>query len=114
MNTTTTNTSPAAPSALVTHPDQVSTPMHDKLLAVADDSHVIGEFLDWLPTRDLHLGTPSEDGERLHFAHPDIEKLLAAFFGIDLGVLEAEKQALLAAQRALNDSATGDTTRSGQ
>jgi hypothetical protein len=34
-----------------------ATPECDRMIAVADDSHKLGDFLDWLNEQDIHLAT---------------------------------------------------------
>jgi len=99
------------------------TPECDKMLAVKDDSQKIGEFLDWLQEKGYRICVWQEgitDATRIASAfaiasgkadphpdidgepergfvpiNPDIEKLLAEYFNIDLGKVEQEKRAIL-------------------
>lgn len=87
-------------------------PEHDKLAAVADDSHTIGEFLEWLSGEGITLCTWRDratiDQDMLQagvvFIEADhhypvgwsLEETLARYFDIDQNKLEAEKRALLA------------------
>jgi len=99
-------------------------PEHEKLRAVVGKSQTIGDFLEWLEDEKRWFlaaaGVPPalEEPEdrrpdivdafssiveqvrseivRVHYTIPD---LLAEFFGIDQGKLEAEKLAMLAAMR---------------
>ena len=83
-------------------------PEHKKLEKARDDSHLIGEFLEWLTNeKQIRLCTYEKEGTR----HPDtgefvllnksIEQLLAEYFGIDLNKLEKENQQILEEQRKL-------------
>lgn len=101
-------------------------PMHDKLIAVKDQSQAIGEFLEWLTTEKSvcladrtsvggigrrvvtwHLkaafGRTGDEGEcpSVEVLSDDPVKLLAEYFEIDLDVLEDEKRAMLAGIRAV-------------
>lgn len=69
-------------------------PEHEKIEKVQLESNTIGEFLDWLPSKDIQLGTWTESGEFIPL-HRNIEKLLAEFFEIDLEKIEQEKRAML-------------------
>jgi hypothetical protein len=76
----------------------METPECNKILAVKDKSQIIGEFIDWLKERNIHLCTwlSGEEGEeRLGYVNEDIETLLAQFFNIDLNKVEKEKQMIL-------------------
>jgi hypothetical protein len=88
------------------HPDY---PEHAKLAKVSDKSQAIGEFLEWLTTEQGYTLAKWSDTEyaegRLYSTHESTNVLLAQFFDIDLTVLEAEKRAILAHQRELNDQA---------
>jgi hypothetical protein len=75
--------------------EAVAFPEHDKLSAIADKSQTLGEFIEWLPSRGIHLGVPTESGRYLHFHTPNIQALLAAFFEIDQDRLETEKRQML-------------------
>lgn len=101
----------------------MSYPEHEKLAAVKDRSQTIGEFLDWYQSEGggvlahwlkaatcyVCYGEPGVveecdncggDGAvklehaRLSFDGRSIEKLLAAFFGIDLDKIAEEKDAM--------------------
>ncbi len=73
-------------------------PEHVKLQLVKDKSQVCGEFLEFLENRGTFLAE-MHDGE-LYTTSTCWEELLAMFFGIDLGKLEAEKKQMLAELRA--------------
>jgi hypothetical protein len=79
------------------------TPEFDKMTAVADQSQLIGEFLDWASQRGYEFGREVEGGND-PFApatwfqpagQPRIQKLLAEFFSIDLDKVEAERRTVL-------------------
>ena len=85
----------------------LKTPELDKLRAVAERSQTCGEFVEWLlDEKGLTLAEwcAYADGEyedeRLMPCHPDLTKLLAEFFGIDLGKVEEERSALIDEMRA--------------
>jgi len=82
-------------------------PEHEKLEKVQEKSQAIGEFLEWLnDEKGLSLAVWGEDeviGECLYPAHPSVQDLLAEFFGIDLQVLEDEKQAMLVELRRTDE-----------
>lgn len=81
--------------------DKVPTPEHDKLKVVKAKSQAIGEFIEWLGSQEVRLARYDLDLGILVDDMMPIEKRLAAYFGIDLAKLEAEKLALLAAVRSL-------------
>ena len=75
-----------------------------KMKAIQDKSQIIGDFIDWLNSeKKVYLAkyitreSPFENEEDLvTWAVPNIEKLLAEFFKIDLQKIEQEKLQLLA------------------
>ena len=97
---------------------KVKTPELNRLQAVTDKSQAIGQFLEWLrDEKHLSLGSPHEhdDGcENEQWPNkgrkflcgfstgdlmpnfPNIEKLLAEYFEIDLDKCERERRRLLA------------------
>jgi hypothetical protein len=104
-------------------------PEHAKMKACQRESQTIGEFLDWLqggglnsPAGGRHsfldLGCPEgcpgnhpreyyirdRDGDSVPL---NIEKILQTYFEIDAAKLEAERLAMLEAQRALNELGRG-------
>lgn len=75
-----------------------------KLLAVQDQSQVIGEFIDWLSSKGMTICS-STGGLRGTLFQPigtPTEELLAQHFGIDLQAAEAERRAILADLRTEN------------
>lgn len=70
---------------------------HVKLQLVREQSQVCGEFLEFLENNGKFVAE-MHDGE-LYVTSTHREELLAMFFGIDLGKLEAEKKAMLAELR---------------
>lgn len=76
----------------------VQTPECDRLLAVADDSHKIGDFLDWLRQQGIRLCRYGSD-DNLYPISDGIELLLARYYGIDTAKVEDERAALLDAYR---------------
>lgn len=70
-------------------------PECDKLLAVKDQSQIIGEFLEWLINKDdSRIAKFSEIDKMYCPNYESTEKLLARYFKIDLKKLEKEKRAL--------------------
>ncbi len=81
--------------------DDLATPELDKRSGVLDDSHKIGEFLDWLEQEKGITLAQWDDHDRLMPARTGgFERLLADYFGIDLDKVEAEKMAILEQLRA--------------
>jgi hypothetical protein len=83
----------------------VPTPELDKMRAIQPVSQAIGKFLEWHAERGTVLCRYISQGVDMdevgwHPQYQSIERLLAAFFDIDLDKAEAEKLAVLAALRA--------------
>lgn len=83
-------------------------PEHDRLAEVAEHSQEIGRFLDeFLPSKGIHLAIYSDAriarGELVP-APFTINGLLAEFYDIDLNKIEAEKRAMLASLRAIQEA----------
>lgn len=75
-----------------------TTPMLEKLASVRDQSQIIGEFLDYMNTREIEMCEFQEDrdGDGNYFpTRMSIEEMLALFFEIDLKEAEKERQILL-------------------
>lgn len=83
-------------------------PEHEKLKAIADKSQVVGEFVEWLGSKGIHLADypacltggdhahhECRRSERLYTIDTPIRKLLAEFFDIDQDKIDAEKDAML-------------------
>lgn len=99
-----------------TYASQVATPELERMSAVKDDSHKLGEFIDWLREEKgwLFAAYHKHDHEcnrghrcelrddELVPQHTSIEKLLAEYFEIDLDKVEKEKRELLLAVRKDN------------
>lgn len=83
-------------------------PEHDKLEQVADESRIIGEFLDTFLLRNYVLGEYGNgrytDTETLYPVRTDVQELLADYFGIDLVKLDIEKNQMLDAWRKENNA----------
>ena len=74
---------------------QTEVPELTKMLAVKDQSQIIGEFIGWLDTeKDIHLAKGYTEDNSYSPVY-DIEDLLAEFFKIDLKKAEQEKQKIL-------------------
>lgn len=69
-------------------------PECEKMIKVKEESQNIGEFIDWLYTRYMHIAFYDEEGN-LHPALISTEKLLAEYFNIDLDKVEKEKRQML-------------------
>lgn len=92
----------------------VATPELDKVRAVHERSQAIGNFIEWLQEKGIHLGKHHQhdddcfsggfrmcgykQDELVRF-HYSISGLLAEHFDIDLQKVEAEKMAILEAFR---------------
>ena len=75
-------------------------PEHAKLMAIKDESHVIGQFIEWLQSHGYEIAY--WHGDNAPYLVPErksIEAWLARYFRIDLAALEAEKWMLLKEQR---------------
>lgn len=100
-------------------------PEHAKLDKVKDQSQTIGEFLEWLGTKNRELATYRESKEPPYIdidgelksnekyipegwypLNYSIEKLLAEYFEIDLNKLEKEKRQMLDEIRNANKGGT--------
>lgn len=82
---------------------QPKTPECDRLVSVADESHKLGEFLDWLEQRKrLSLARWSRSDDQLVPDYTPKEQLLAEYYGIDLDKVDAERRALLKHVRSLH------------
>jgi hypothetical protein len=99
-------------------------PVSSKLREIQELSQKCGELMEWLETKDIHLGKYHEhteecsdpvvwglpEGTRNHYCglsegvlYPEtisMTRLLAEFFGIDLKALEAEKERMLEEARS--------------
>ena len=87
-------------------------PEHEKMKEVQAKSQAIGEFLEWLRTeKQLFLSREVEIAKRWNGdpitewlpQHPDLERLLAEFFEIDLAKIEQEKRQMLDELRRANE-----------
>jgi len=89
---------------------RASYPEHAKLHAVALRSQTCGEFLEWL-TEEKNLFVCRIDGENVrgpNYVPVSLSptRLLAEFFEIDQDKIGAEKDAMVAELRAMNEGAT--------
>lgn len=79
-------------------------PEHERLAAVADQSHLIGEFLDWAyNTKGWEFAEWVDGSEYSGPVLGSIESILADYFSIDLHKIEAEKVAMIKALREANE-----------
>lgn len=77
---------------------EVAYPEHERMAAVAETSQAIGEFLEWLEEQGLVICEPSAYATMpWQPARRQITDLLAAYYGLDLKKIEAEKRTMLAA-----------------
>lgn len=76
-------------------------PEHTKLLAIADKSQEIGQFVDWLAeVQGIWVTKSDEDGLVTNvYSGSALIPLLAEYFEIDLTKIEAENRRLLEALR---------------
>jgi hypothetical protein len=78
-------------------------PEHEKMHKVQEESRAIGEFLEALPQLGLTLADVDIDGfGRLLPTHRSIQDIIAQHLGIDLKVIEQEKQQMLETIRRNN------------
>lgn len=71
------------------------TPEHDKRDGKEDQFQLIGEFLEWLGEKGIHLAVYGPEDDQLWPTHQPIEQTLADFFGVDLNAFRAESDAVL-------------------
>lgn len=84
-------------------PDYPPTPTLDRMLKVKEDSQKLGEFLDWLSEQGFILCEKQTDGSKFYPYFPTryaVEELLAMYFGVDIGMAQAEQDAVLAYVRS--------------
>lgn len=85
------------PDTEITTPEPEA-PECKKLSAVRDESHKIGEFIDWLHEQGIQLceWMDYEDAPAQYAPTTQTsEKLLAKYFDIDLNKVERERRAIL-------------------
>lgn len=79
-------------------------PECEKLLKVSHISQPIGEFIEWLLGERGYVLAEwkknDDEDDELFPVHPDITRLLAEFFQVDLNRVEDERQAIMRALRA--------------
>lgn len=73
-----------------------SYPEHERLAEVADKSHIIGEFLQWLDT------TIWADTANVYDLNDRVQEVLAEYFNIDLAKIDKEKDQMLEEFREQN------------
>lgn len=73
----------------------VKTSELERLSKIKEKSQTIGEFLEWLNEQGITLCERYKDTEMFYPIVGSREQLLAEYYGIDLGKVEAEKQAIL-------------------
>lgn len=83
-------------------------PEHKKMMAVQQEAHIIGEFLEIMQTRhEAFLANLGEHGWS-EFHSGDIEKILYAYFDIDGDKIQTEKEAMVAQIQRAQESANGE------
>lgn len=80
---------------------------HDKVRTVKEDSQKLGEFLEWMESREIVFAVWIKSDniwqeDELRPFHINIEQLLADFFKIDLKKLQTESEQMYAEIVALN------------
>jgi hypothetical protein len=78
----------------MTRKEYPKTPELDKLNSVKDQSHTIGEFLEWLWERK-NYELCCYKGDRYYQIPEDMEELLSEYFNINLKEVLTEKCLLL-------------------
>lgn len=82
-------------------------PEHDKMAKVREQSQACGEFLEWLGEQGYQVGEfvlfDGYSEEQFVPIYRPMDELLAGFFGIDLKLIEQEKQAMLRSFQEAND-----------
>ena len=86
-------------------------PNLDKMLTVKDDSHKLGEFIDWLSSNKGVIlamwGEANDENEEptdyLYPCNIKLERLLAEYFEIDYDAMEKEKKAILEYTQTMYD-----------
>lgn len=85
-------------------PPEPSVPEHDRLgkaKKTDDATQLVGEFFDWLKEEKNYVFAKyADDTDELVPVHEPVQRLLAAFFGVNENALESEKRALLEHLRA--------------
>lgn len=87
-------------------PAEPPVPEHERLRAAKrtdDATQLVGRFIDWLDA-EKHLVLAERGNVELCPATVSTQALLAEFFGISPGALEAEKRALLEHLHATNEA----------
>jgi len=82
-------------------------PEHEKMKSVKDDSHKLGEFIEWMHLKEWGICTQVEGhGEGYEWIPScwvqipnKIEAILSEYFEIDLKILEEEKREMLRKMR---------------
>lgn len=77
-------------------------PEHQKLQAVANESHMIGRFLDYLEEHGVRFARYNRS-EELDEICQRKEEILADYFEINLVKIEDEKRSMLEECRQLNE-----------
>lgn len=79
-------------------------PEHTKQRAVLNDAEIIGSFLDGTQyvLAEYHQPDGYSEAHLFPVTKP-VEQVLADYFGIDLGKIEAERRAMLDAIRTANE-----------
>lgn len=80
-------------------------PETQKMIDAAPESQSIGEFVEWLSTKGMHIAEYAEYEKgvlrsQLVPVSRGIEDILAEYFGIDLKAVEKERREILASLRS--------------
>lgn len=78
-------------------------PEHEKMTQVTNESHIIGQFLEYLNEQGIVLGKYDEQGQHIWPHRQPINERLAEYFNIDLKVIEQEKQQMIQELRNSGD-----------
>lgn len=77
-------------------------PEHEKLKEIQSETQFLGEFLDWLSSKEMAVCVYDDNAERWRPHRESITGLLAKFKNIDLQKIEYEKRQMLASLNPLN------------
>ena len=78
--------------------DGTQFPQLSKMHTVQDQSHSIGDFIEWLSENGMAICTLQEGlrGTNFYPVADSLETLLSKYFEIDLNAVERERRAVLA------------------
>lgn len=73
-------------------------PEHERLAHFAEKSKLIADFIEFAALRDVVFGTHADNSDSIWFVptrRPEMDKLLAHYFGIDWHELQTEKDRMV-------------------